>query len=68
MHFEQKIARYPDYIYYTAVDAHQHDYHIKVVIDAVAGSSEEAQAYVLKAIPYLQGDALVTTADVEKVW
>ena len=49
-------------------DVHQHDYHIKVVADAVAGSSEEAHAYALKAIQYLQRDALVTTADVEKVW
>ena len=37
-------------IHYTAVDAHQHDYHIKVVTDAVAGSSEEAHQYALKAI------------------
>ena len=37
-------------------------------VDAVAGSSEEAHAYALKAIQYLQRDALVTTADVEKVW
>ena len=51
-------------IHYTAVDAHQHDYHIKVVTDAVAGSSEEAHGYALKAIRYLQRDALITTADV----
>lgn len=52
-------------IHYTAVDAHQHDYHIKVVTDAVAGSSAEAHSYALKAIRYLQRDAWVTTADVE---
>lgn len=52
-------------IHYTAVDAHQHDYHIRVVTDAVAGSSEEAHNYALKAIQYLQRDALITTADVE---
>lgn len=52
-------------IHYTAVDAHQHDYHIKVVADAVAGSSEEAHRYALKAIHYLQRDALVTVADIE---
>ncbi len=51
-------------IHYTAVDAHQHDYHIKVVTDAVAGSSEEAHGYALKAIRYLQRDALITTADI----
>lgn len=52
-------------IHYTAVDAHQNDYHIRVVTDAVAGSSEEAHRYALKAIRYLQRDALVTVADIE---
>lgn len=52
-------------IHYTAVDAHQNDYHIRVVTDAVAGSSDEAHHYALKAIKYLQRDALVTTADIE---
>lgn len=52
-------------IHYTAADAHQHDYYIKVVTDAVAGSSKEAHEYALKAIQYLQRDALITTADVE---
>ena len=52
-------------IHYTAVDAHQHDYFIRVVTDAVAGSSEEAHRYALKAVQYLQRDALVTTADIE---
>lgn len=51
-------------IHYTAVDAHQHDYHIKVVTDAVAGSSEEAHSYALKAIRYLQRDALITTENI----
>ena len=53
-------------IHYTAVDAHQHDYHIKVVTDAVAGSSQEAHEYALKAIQYLQRDALITVADLEE--
>lgn len=52
-------------VHYTAVDAHQHDYHFKVVTDAVAGSSGEAHAYALKAMEYLQRDALITTAEVE---
>lgn len=52
-------------IHYTAVDAHQNDYHIRVVTDAVAGSSEEAHSYALKAIQYLQKNALVTVADIE---
>lgn len=52
-------------IHYTAVDAHQHDYHIRVVTDAVAGSSQEAHDYALKAIQYLQRDALISVSDVE---
>lgn len=52
-------------IHYTAVDAHQNDYYIKVVTDAVAGSSQEAHDYALKAIKYLQRDALITVSDVE---
>lgn len=52
-------------IHYTAVDAHQHDYHIKVVTNAVAGSSTEAHHYALRAIQYLQRNALITVSDVE---
>ena len=52
-------------IHYTAVDAHQHDYHIKVVTDAVAGSSTEAHHYALRAIQNLQRNALITVSDVE---
>ena len=52
-------------IHYTAVDAHQHDYPIRVVTDAVAGSSEDAHRYALRAVQYLQRDALVTVEDVE---
>ena len=54
-------------IHYTAVDAHQHDYHIKVVTDAVAGSSQEAHAYALRAIQYLQRDAWTTVAEIESI-
>ena len=52
-------------IHYTAVDAHQHDYHIKVVTDAVAGSSTEAHHYALRAIQYLQRNALITVSDIQ---
>ena len=52
-------------IHYTAVDAHQNDYHIRVVKDAVAGSSERAHKYALEAVYYLQHNSLVTTADIE---
>lgn len=51
-------------IHYTFVDGHQHDYRVRVVRDAVAGSSERAHAASLEAIEYLQRDALVETADV----
>jgi len=46
-------------IHYTAVDAHQHDYHVRVVSDAVGGSSTRAHDAALEAIAYLQRDALV---------
>jgi nicotinamidase-related amidase len=49
------------------VDAHQNDYHVKVVTDAVSGSGIEAHNAALKAIQYLQKDALITTAEVESV-
>ena len=52
-------------IHYTAVDAHQNDYHIRVVTDAVAGSSQKASESALQAIQYLQRNSLITTADVE---
>lgn len=52
-------------VHYTAADAHQHDYHIKVVTDAVSGSSRKAHEASLEAIRYLQREALITVADVE---
>ncbi len=51
-------------IHYTAVDAHQHDYRVRVVADCVGGSSERAHDAALEAIEYLQRDALVNSADV----
>jgi biuret amidohydrolase len=51
-------------IHYTAADAHQHDYAVRVLTDCVAGSSERAHEATLEAIRYLQRDALVTAADV----
>jgi nicotinamidase-related amidase len=50
-------------IHYTAVDAHQHDYFVRVATDAVGGSSDRAHDAALEAIRYLQRDALVTAAD-----
>ena len=46
-------------IHYTAVDAHQHDYVIRVASDALGGSSVEAHDAALRAMQYLQRDCLV---------
>lgn len=51
-------------IHYTFVDAHQHDYRVRVVQDAVGGSSEKAHTAALEAISYLQRDALVDAGDI----
>jgi nicotinamidase-related amidase len=51
-------------IQYTAADAHQHDYVVRVLTDCVAGSSQPAHDAALEAIAYLQRDALVTASDV----
>jgi nicotinamidase-related amidase len=50
-------------IHYTAVDAHQHDYRVRVVTDCVGGSSQPAHDAALAAIEYLQRDALVTSGE-----
>ncbi|MBB2975353.1 nicotinamidase-related amidase [Microbacterium endophyticum] len=50
-------------IHYTAVDAHQHDYHVRVVSDGVGGSTPRAHDYALEAIRYLQRDALIDSRD-----
>ena len=51
-------------VHYTFVDAHQHDYHVRVAADAVGGSSQAAHDASLNAMEYLQTGALRTTADV----
>ncbi len=51
-------------VHYTAADAHQHDYRVRVLTDCVGGSSPAAHDASLAAIAYLQRDALVTSADV----
>lgn len=53
-------------IHYTAVDAHQHDYHVRVLTDCVGGSTDRAHQYSLEAIEYLQRDALITADDVHR--
>lgn len=49
-------------VHYTFVDAHQHDYHVRVARDVVGGSSQEAHDAALRAMEYLQTGA-VRTAD-----
>ncbi|WP_104106628.1 isochorismatase family cysteine hydrolase [Nocardioides sp. 616] len=51
-------------IHYTAVDAHQHDYHFRTVTDLVVGSGEELHEAALRAMKYLQRDSLVTSGAV----
>lgn len=48
-------------VHLTAADAHQHDYRVRVVADAVGGSSPAAHEAALRAIEYLQTGAVVTT-------
>jgi biuret amidohydrolase len=51
-------------VHYTFADAHQHDYHCRVVTDCVGGSSRRAHDAALAAMAYLQRDCLVTSDDV----
>ncbi len=51
-------------VHYTFADAHQHDYHCRVVTDCVGGSSLPAHEASLKAMQYLQRDALVSSGEV----
>jgi nicotinamidase-related amidase len=48
-------------VHYTCADAHQHNYFLKVVADAVSGSSKEAHDASLRAIRYLQREAVTDT-------
>lgn len=50
--------------HYTFADGHQHDYHCRIVGDAVGGSSDEAHAASLRAMEYLQAGAVRSTADI----
>ncbi len=51
-------------VHYTFADAHQHDYHCRVVTDCVGGSSIEAHEASIRAMEYLQRDCLVTSEEV----
>ncbi|MFT4082363.1 MAG: isochorismatase family cysteine hydrolase [Nocardioides sp.] len=51
-------------IHYTAVDAHQLDYHFRTVTDLVVGSGQELHDAALRAMKYLQRDSLVSSRSV----
>ena len=50
-------------VHYTAVDAHQRDYHFHVITDCCAGSDWEAHSAALKAMEYLQTGACISHTD-----
>lgn len=51
-------------VHYTFADAHQHDYHCRVVTDCVIGSSLAAHDAALEAMRYLQRECWVTSDEV----
>lgn len=51
-------------VHFTAVDAHQSNYHFFVVTDAVTGSSWKAHEYALRNMKYLQRESNITTDDI----
>jgi nicotinamidase-related amidase len=51
-------------VHYTFADAHQHDYHVRVVEDCVGGSSQERHNASLAAMAYLQRRARCTSHEV----
>lgn len=51
-------------VHYTAADAHQRDYHIRVIADCVIGSSIPAHDASLVAMRYLQRDAIVSSDEI----
>lgn len=53
-------------VHYSAVDAHQHDYYVKVFKDAVAGSTVKAHNASLDAIEYLQAGSIIEVSNLNK--
>jgi len=51
-------------VHYTFVDAHQHDYYVRVVQDCVGGTSPMAHQAALNAMEYLQEGALRSSDEV----
>ncbi|MBP0001904.1 MAG: cysteine hydrolase [Cyanobacteria bacterium SID2] len=50
-------------VHYTAVDAHQYDYHFFVIEDCCIGSDKNAHEAALKAMDYLQRESLISHRD-----
>lgn len=50
-------------VHFTAVDAHQLNYHFYVVSDCVTGSSRKAHEFALLNMRYLQRESNITTED-----
>ncbi len=51
-------------VHYTFADAHQNDYHCRVVEDCVGGSDADAHNASLRAMEYLQHGARRTSAEI----
>jgi nicotinamidase-related amidase len=51
-------------VHYTFADAHQRDYHVRVVEDCVGGSTERRHLASLDAMEYLQAGARRTTDEI----
>ncbi|MDX6215942.1 MAG: biuret amidohydrolase [Frankiales bacterium] len=51
-------------VHYTFADAHQRDFHVRVVSDCVGGSSVARHTASLDAMEYLQGGAVRTTDEI----
>lgn len=51
-------------VHYSGVDAHQLDYHLRTDVDLLRGSSARLHDAALRAMKYLQRDALVSDAAV----
>jgi nicotinamidase-related amidase len=51
-------------VHYTFADAHQRDYHVRVIEDCVGGSSQGRHDAALDAMEYLQRAARCTSSDV----
>jgi nicotinamidase-related amidase len=55
-------------VHYTFADAHQRDLHVRVIDDAVLGSSLASHNAALDAMTYLQRDTRLTTAEVQSAF